>query len=333
LYVIADHPGSPHELRMIGAFDGATLPAPVALDEEAAGIAAGRHFVYSRVRRDTNIWRARIPRPGEPPSEAELFISSTRREGKPSFSPDGQSIAFTSMRSGPAEIYIAKADGSSPVQRTTFGGPLMGYAQWSPDGQWLTFHARPEGQADVFVMPSVGGPPKRLTTDPGDDTMPTYSHDGQSIYFASSRSGQVEIWRMPASGGSAVPITSTGGERPLESPDGKSVFYFALDGTGVRSVPVGGGPSTLAAAPVHRFPNGFTVTSQGLYYGAPPHSNESRFVMFASFPGGITRPVALVRHPFGLGMSVSPDHRYVVFDLADESDRDLLVVKDFLSPQ
>ena len=55
--------------------------------------------------------------------------------------------------------------------------------------------------------------------------------------------------------------------------------------------------------------------------------------MFASFLGGISRPVALVRYPFYLGMSVSPDEQYIVFDLADQSDRDLLVVKDFLSPQ
>ena len=55
--------------------------------------------------------------------------------------------------------------------------------------------------------------------------------------------------------------------------------------------------------------------------------------MFASFLGGISRPVALVHHPFYIGMSVSPDDRYIVFDLEDQSDRDLLVVKDFLSPQ
>ena len=286
LYVTADEPGSLHELRMVGAFDGATLPAPVALDEEASGITAGKHLVYSRIRRDTNIWRVRIPRPGEPPPEAELFISSTSRDEKPSFSPDGQKIAFTSTRSGSPEIWIAKADGgNAPVRMTTFGGPLMGYAKWSPDGQWLTFHARPEGQADVFVMPSAGGPPKRLTTDPSDDIMPSYSHDGRWIYFSSSRSGQMEIWRMNVSGASAERITSTGGEMPLESPDGKRVFYLAPDKTAVRSVPVDGGPSTLAAA-VHPFPSGFALTSQGLYYGAPPHSGESRFVMFASFLGG-----------------------------------------------
>jgi len=55
--------------------------------------------------------------------------------------------------------------------------------------------------------------------------------------------------------------------------------------------------------------------------------------MFTSFSAGITTPVALVRYPFYVGISVSPDDRYIVFDLADQSDRDLLVVKDFLSPQ
>jgi hypothetical protein len=55
--------------------------------------------------------------------------------------------------------------------------------------------------------------------------------------------------------------------------------------------------------------------------------------MFASFLDGIRRPVAVVRYPFSFGMSVSPDEQYIVFELADQSDRDLLVVKDFLSAQ
>ena len=41
-----------------------------------------------------------------------------------------------------------------------------------------------------------------------------------------------------------------------------------------------------------------------------------------------------MHHPFYVGNdSVSPDERYIVFDLEDQSDRDLMIVKDFLSPQ
>jgi hypothetical protein len=42
--------------------------------------------------------------------------------------------------------------------------------------------------------------------------------------------------------------------------------------------------------------------------------------MFTNFMGGIDRPVALVRYPYYLGMSVSPDDQYILFDLADQSE-------------
>jgi len=138
---------------------------------------------------------------------------------------------------------------------------------------------------------------------------------------------------MPASGGAAVQLTSTGGTRPFESPDGKSVLYLNVNGTAIRSVPVGGGPSTLVVAPVRQYPNGFTVTSRGIYYPAPPASGGPGVVMFMSFSTGARRPVALAHRPFGLGMTVSPDDRYILFDQFDQFEGDLLIVKDFLSLQ
>jgi Tol biopolymer transport system component/DNA-binding winged helix-turn-helix (wHTH) protein len=329
LYLTADEPAGPHQLRMISAFGRETSGKHIPLNDDCSEITVGRRLVYSRRKLDTNIWRARIARAGEPPFEAELFISSTRRDEKPRYSPDGRKIAFTSSRSGSPEIWVSKADGSSPVRMTAIGGPLVGYANWSPDGQWLIFHARPEGQADVFVMPAAGGSPKRLTTDVADDAMPSYSHDGRWIYFSSSHSGRNEIWRMPAAGGEAVQLTTSGGQRPFESPDGKSIFYMTLDGREIRCVPAGGGPSLKVAAPIHGYPSGFAVTSQGVYYGAPPHSGDERFVRFLSFSTGDDRPVAVAHYPFYLGMSVSPDANYILLDQIDEFDRDLLLVKDF----
>jgi len=210
---------------------------------------------------------------------------------------------------------------------TTFGGPLMGYPNWSPDGQWLVFHARPEGQADLFVMAAAGGSAKRLTTDVTDDTMPTYSHDGRWIYFTSTQSGREEIWRIPVAGGEAVQLTTTGGQRPLESLDGKSIYYMTPDE--IRCMPTGGGPPLKVVAPIHVYPSGFAVTSQGVYYEAPPETGGKRFVQFFSFSTAASRPVAVAHYPFYLGISVSPDANYILLDQIDEFDRDLLLVKNF----
>jgi eukaryotic-like serine/threonine-protein kinase len=292
-------------------------------------ISAGPHFiVYSQQSEDMNVWRARLPEPHQPPARGELFISSTQYNGVPRYSPDGQEIAFISNRSGSFELWVAKADGSSPVQLTSFGGPLVGIMSWSPDGQSIAFHARPEGQADLFVIPAAGGSPKRLTFDPTDDTGPSYSHDGRWLYFASERTGRDEIWKMPASRGAAIQVTRTGGLSPQESEDGTRIYYLsAPDARDILSIPVQGGAPVPVVSPIHPYPNCFALTKQGLYYPAPPHAHDQRFIRFLNFSTGENTPVVLTSHTPDLGMSVSPDKRYLLFDQLDDVMSDLMLIK------
>ena len=133
---------------------------------------------------------------------------------------------------------------------------------------------------------------------------------------------------MPAEGGAAVQLSHTGGYRPLEGPDG-NVYYLSLDNDRIDSVGAGGGASSKIVAPLHRYPCGFDVSSRGVYYEAPPHSGDSRFIRFLSFTSGEDRPVAVAKYAFSLGLSVSPDEKYILFDQFDEFDRDLMLISDF----
>jgi Tol biopolymer transport system component len=330
LYVKSKEPTGRHELRLMSAITGAASESTIPLEDDAVEITLRRHLVYSHLQRDTNIWRARVPRRGEPPSKPEMFLPSTRNDDKAVYSPNGENVAFTSTRSGSPELWLADANGGSARRLTSFGGALMGKASWSPDGQWLTFHARPEGQADAFVMPSIGGKVRRLTMDATDDTMPSYSQDGQWIYYTGTQTGRSEIWKIPAGGGRPLQLTTTGGQRPVEAPDGRTVVYMTLGGRELRSVPVDGGESTLIVAPLHPYPTGFAVTPRGIYYAAPPHDGDLRYVMWMSLSGAERRPIALAHSQFYLGLSVSPDEKHILFDQTDQFDRDLLIVRDFV---
>jgi len=320
------------ELRAIDvkAEDASSWSLPLS---GVSGFCVGRYVVYSQRTDDTNIWRVKLPVAGDTPSPPELFISSTRQDDIPRYSPDGKKIAFRSTRSGSDEIWVSKADGTSAVHLTSVNGALIGIPNWSPDGQSIVFHARPEGQADVYVIPAAGGAPKRLTDDPFDDTAASYSRDGRWIYFTATRSGQAEIWKMPATGGKAVQLTFTGGARPIESVDGRKIYYRSdRVATEIMSIPVDGGQPVWVAGPTHEFPYDFTVTAEGLYYPAPPDSDGLRSILFLDFATGRTRRVAVAKHAFILGISVSPDARYLLFDQVDESRSDLMLVRDFRIP-
>ena len=331
LHVFSEHPTTRRVVRAIHISGSQARTQTVSFVDEPAEIAvAGAHLVYARRSEDTNIWRARIPGPGQPPATPERFIFSTRSDDKPSYSPDGSRIAFVSKRSGSDEIWVAGANGGNPVQMTHFGGPLVGAMNWSPDGQWIIFHARPRGQADIFVIPAAGGSTVRLTTDDADDVMPSFSRDGRFIYFSSRRSGDHAIWKMPASGGAATQLTGSRGTKPVESFDGKTIYYHTWpEPNAIFGVPVHGGDPVMVESRIHAFPIGFAITGDGLYYPAPPHSGKHRFIRFLRFSTGQDFPVAVAERPFYLGMSVSPDGRFVAFDQLDESGSDLMLIPNF----
>src|SRR6185503_18676088 len=116
-----------------------------------------------------------------------VSIASTRMDGMPQLSPDGQRVALWSNRSGENEIWLADLDGANPVKLTQMGAGGRGYPHWSPDGQKVVFHSALEGQWEVYAIPAEGGKPRNLTSHAANDFAPSFSRDGQWIYFNSNR--------------------------------------------------------------------------------------------------------------------------------------------------
>jgi Tol biopolymer transport system component/DNA-binding winged helix-turn-helix (wHTH) protein len=81
----------------------------------------GNRLAYVVGRFDNNVWRVDLRGPGGKPGSPAQFISSTRSECCPWYSPDGKKIAFVSERSGAHEVWVCDSDGSNPVPLTSFG--------------------------------------------------------------------------------------------------------------------------------------------------------------------------------------------------------------------
>lgn len=281
------------------------------------------HLVYQRQRRNTNIWRSAGTAENRGAGPFKL-ISSTYRDFNPQYSPDGARIAFASHRTGSREIWVCEHDGSNAVQLTSFGGPMTGTPRWSPDGKRIVFDSFAEGQWDIYVVNVDGGSARRLTNDKSGAIKPSCSRDGKWVYFTSNRTGQEEVWKLPIDGGEPVQVSRGGGTVAFESPDGKSVYF--LRNLDLMTMPVGGGDGSRVIGPVYRL--GYAVTDQGIYYIADPNAAKERSIRFLSFATGQTAVVATTGRRLNLGLSVSPDGRFILYSVIEQND-DLMLVENF----
>lgn len=72
------------------------------------------------------------------------------------WSPDGRALAFTSERTGRAEIFSMELS-SHRMRRLTWDGAHADHATFSPDGRWLAYESSQGGNQSVYVMPAGGG--------------------------------------------------------------------------------------------------------------------------------------------------------------------------------
>ena len=309
--------------------------------QEPAISRRGQRLAYDHFLFHSNIRRIAAPildvRPSagdrkslKPVNSAAPFITSTRDDFDPQFSPDGKRIAFMSTRSGNMEIWICDSDGSNSIQTTSFRGPAVTTPRWSLDGGRIAFDSDSEGQYDIWVIGVNGGKPQRMTTYPANDGNPSWSRDGRWIYFDSARTGEQQVWKIPANGGDAIQVTRDGGFAPLESPDGKFLYYVkSLNDTNLWKIPVEGGQATKVLEGVSDYLS-LAIVESGVFFVPTRNMAAGSSIQFLSFSTNKIGPVANFEKSVDVGgLAVSPDGRWILYSQADQAASELMLVENF----
>jgi Tol biopolymer transport system component/DNA-binding winged helix-turn-helix (wHTH) protein len=306
-------------------------PLPIAADN-AVGLALslrGDRLVYTRQTKKTNIWAVDLPAvpSARGPAMPRPWLVSSQEAASPSFSPDGEQVAFQSSRSGWSEIWLADRDGSHLRQMTELSGSIAGFPHWSPDGKRIVFHSRQHTYARLFLLDISTARAQPLAYPAVDDFLASWSHDGKWIYFSSRRSGDMQVWKVRPQGGPAMQVTKHGGEVSLESVDGQYLFYTKLDKTLWR-MPLLGGEEQQVSADAVSEGWAYIPARSGVYFIREAVPGGKRLV-FLHLPDGQETTLAKTPRALTLGMTVSPDERMILYNQVDDVSSELMLVDRF----
>lgn len=165
----------------------------------------------------------------------------------PTFSPDGERIAFESNRvvgegvdnpESDVEIFVQNLDGTGLEQLThNDTREFDRQPDFSPDGEKISFVSNRDQQSSVFTMNADGTGERRRSRSPATVfESPGWSPNGEGIVFMSNQDGPDEIHKMRRDGSAQKRLTDNGAPRdagPVFSPDGRRMaFDTNRDGNG-----------------------------------------------------------------------------------------------------
>ena len=173
----------------------------------------------------------------------------------PSWSPDGQRLAYTSYKNDKPDIYIRTVNTGDEKLLADYEGLNITPAWMPPDGSRIAATLSFEGDEEIYLLTDSGKVDKRLTRSWGVDVSPTFSPDGKKMAFVSGRAGSPQIYVMELATGRTSRLTFEGryNTQPDWSPKGDRIAYSGMsdgssdifvinaDGSGLRRLTMDSG--------------------------------------------------------------------------------------------
>ena len=149
------------------------------------------------------------------------------------WSPDGEHIAYSSVRDGNAEIYKAGASGER-LARLTDNDAEDIYPSWSPDGARIAFSSNRDGNFEIYVVGPEGSGLSRLTNSTANDLFPVWSPDSKKIAVTSigvdsneNRFTAISVVDVESAMVTQLTAENEGSILPAWSPDGTRITFWS----------------------------------------------------------------------------------------------------------
>jgi Tol biopolymer transport system component len=218
------------------------------------------------------------------------FFDKLTREGDnfwPVWTPDGNKIAFPSIRGGTlVDIFWKATDKSTPAESLLENKINEGMMEntyqpqdWSTDSRYLLFVTSRGLDIgwDIMIMDMENNRKiSEFIATEHSERHPRLSPDNNWLAYQSNESGRLEIYvtRFPQKG-AKWQISNDGGEEPIWSPDGRKLYYRFREN--LYAVEISTEPDFTASKPEILFKGKFRQNMFGWYYDI--HPDGDKFVM------------------------------------------------------
>ncbi|MGB9735844.1 MAG: Tol-Pal system protein TolB [bacterium] len=155
----------------------------------------------------------------------------------PVWSPDGNSLLFTSYMHKNPDLYMLNLLSGSLTTLSNRKG-LNISPSFSPDGREIAVSLSFSGSPEIYLMNLEGKIIKQLTHTSGINVSPSFSPDGKKIAFVSDRAGGPQIYTMNVDGSDVQRVTFKGDYNAScdWSPNGKRIVFSGLSSDGTFDI-------------------------------------------------------------------------------------------------
>ena len=154
---------------------------------------------------------------------------------RPTWSPDGRELAFSSLRDGRWSVYRRPANASADATALDMATltELRITPFWTPDGDWVLTDQIVDSAStdDIIAVSTTGDSIRVLVATLSRETVPAVSPDGRWLAYVSDESGPEEVYVRPfMSDGGRWQVSDANGDMPLWVSNNELV-YIASDRT------------------------------------------------------------------------------------------------------
>jgi Tol biopolymer transport system component len=285
---------------------------------------AGNRLIYGELAYDCHIWHIDLPKAGGINHGDEPLIASTRMDYNPVSSPDGESIAFISDRTGRSELWIADTNGDHQRRLTREIGAYLVNPCWSSDSRRIAFSTLSGDHLSIFVTDVETEVATNLSGTHRHELLMHWSSSGKWLYYRVQRDDAWEVWRRQPDTGHEEQISDVG-YTIIDEIQGDAFLCWKDGEPGLWRMPASGGEvELLVSESTARHWISVTAVDEGLYFFRQEEGSAT--LGFYDWTSSQSDSLGVVPLYSGL-LRVSPDRSRLLYDSTKRFEIDLMLAE------